>query len=46
MNNKKLNPLLFDKKAELQNLIKIILWIIFFGIGLLVLYILFKKFVY
>ncbi len=33
-----------NKKAVMENLMKIILWIIFFGIALLGLYFLFKRF--
>jgi len=32
-----------DKKAELESLMKIILWIVFFGIALLALYVLFRR---
>jgi len=32
-----------NKKAELSEVIKIILWIVFLGIALLVLYFLFKR---
>ncbi|MDP3026932.1 MAG: hypothetical protein Q8N63_04435 [Nanoarchaeota archaeon] len=35
-----------NKKAEMENLMKIILWIIFFGIALLALYLLFRSFVW
>jgi hypothetical protein len=35
-----------NKKAELEHLIKIILWVVFFGIALLALYTLFKRFIY
>jgi len=33
-----------SKKGELEELMKIILWIVFFGIALLALYFLFKRF--
>jgi hypothetical protein len=33
-----------NKKAEMEEMIKIILWIVFFGIALLALYFLFRKF--
>jgi len=33
-----------NKKAEMEILMKIILWIVFFGIALLALYFLFKRF--
>jgi hypothetical protein len=35
---------MFNKKAQMEDLIKVVLWIVFFGIGLLALYFLFKKF--
>jgi hypothetical protein len=35
-----------SKKAEMEHLIKIILWIVFFGIALLALYFLFRRFVW
>lgn len=37
---------MMNKKAELENLMKIILWIIFFGIALIALYFLFKRFIF
>ncbi len=35
-----------NKKAEMEELMKTILWVIFFGLALLALYFLFKRFVY
>jgi len=36
--------LLKNKKANLENVVKIISWVVFFGILLLALYFLFKRF--
>ena len=37
------NLYMINKKAVLEDVIKIILWIVFFGIALIALYALFKK---